>query len=63
MKKGEFYTREEVYAETIKYFNGDDLAATVWIDKYCLKEKNGEDLEDSPIPMEESSIWMKRRLN
>ena len=45
MKKGEFYTREEVYAETIKYFKGDDLAATVWIDKYCLKEKNGEDLK------------------
>lgn len=33
------YTREEVVEATLKYFNGDELATTVWIDKYCLKKK------------------------
>ena len=44
------YTREQVYEETIKYFKGDDLATTVWIDKYCLKHK-GVYYEKSPRDM------------
>jgi len=30
------YSREEVFADTLKYFNGDELAANVWIDKYAF---------------------------
>lgn len=32
------YNYNEVYNETLKYFNGDDLATNVWISKYALKE-------------------------
>ena len=31
-------TKEQVRENAIKYFNGDDLAANVWLDKYCLKD-------------------------
>ena len=34
------YNREQVYEATLKYFGGDELAANVWIDKYCLRNKN-----------------------
>jgi len=45
------YTREEVYNECIKYFNGDQLAADVWINKYALKDFEGNIYEKSPIDM------------
>ena len=35
MKK---YSRKEVEEATLKYFDGNELATTVWIDKYCLKD-------------------------
>ncbi len=34
------FTKEEVERETLKYFNGDELATSVWINKYCLKDEN-----------------------
>ena len=45
------YTREEVYDESIKYFNGDELATEVWINKYCVKDKEGNYCELSPTDM------------
>ena len=36
------YTKQEVEAATLEYFNGDELATNVWITKYALKKKNGE---------------------
>lgn len=33
-------TKEEVEKECLKYFNGDELATSVWINKYCLKDEN-----------------------
>jgi ribonucleoside-diphosphate reductase alpha chain len=45
------YTLEEVKKKTLEYFGGDDLATNVWIDKYCLKNLNGEFVEDSPLMM------------
>tara|TARA_R110002020_G_scaffold131033_1_gene293012 strand:- start:1072 stop:3657 length:2586 start_codon:yes stop_codon:yes gene_type:complete len=33
------YTREEVYSATLIYFGGDELAANVWADKYCLRNE------------------------
>ena len=45
------YTYDEVYASTLKYFNGDELATPVWIQKYCLKNESGELLELNPDKM------------
>lgn len=45
------YSREIVTKDTLIYFNGDNLAANVWIDKYCLKDKDGNLLERTPDDM------------
>ena len=44
------YSYQEVYEKSLEYFKGDDLAANVWISKYCLK--NGDQyLELTPDNM------------
>jgi ribonucleoside-diphosphate reductase alpha chain len=45
------YTREEVFAEVVKYFKGDELAANVWINKYALKDSDGNLYEKTPDDM------------
>ena len=45
------YDRNEVKKETLEYFNGDELAAEVWINKYCLKDSDGNLYEKSPEDM------------
>ena len=35
------YSEEEVRAQTLKYFDGDELATNVFMTKYCLKDKKG----------------------
>lgn len=45
------YTKDEVFNSTLAYFQGDDLATNVWINKYCLKNKKGELLELTPDDM------------
>jgi ribonucleoside-diphosphate reductase alpha chain len=42
---------EQVNDESIKYFNGDDLAANVFVTKYALKQKTGEYVEQTPHEM------------
>jgi len=42
------YTREEVEKETLKYFKGDQIATDVWINKYCLKDSDGNLYELTP---------------
>jgi len=44
------YSREQVYTASLDYFNGDELAATVFTDKYCLK-KEGVYYELTPTDM------------
>ncbi len=44
-------SREKVLKETISYFKGDELAANVWINKYALKDSNGELHELTPDDM------------
>ncbi len=44
------YTKQEVYNATLEYFNGDDLRASVWVDKYAL-QNNGNYFEKTPIDM------------
>lgn len=45
------YTYDEVYAATLKYFNGDELAARVWASKYALKDSFGNIYESTPDDM------------
>lgn len=45
------YTYSEALKESIKYFNGDELAAKVFLDKYALQNDNGELLEKTPTDM------------
>jgi len=45
------YSRDEVLKNTLKYFNGDELAANVWINKYALKDSQGNLYESSPEDM------------
>lgn len=41
------YTREEATAETLKYFNGDELATSITVDKYLLSD-DGTYYESNP---------------
>lgn len=45
------FSREEVYEATLEYFKGDTLAAEVWINKYCLKDSEGNLYEKTPDDM------------
>lgn len=49
--KPQIYTKKEIFEEVVAYFDGDELAAGVWIDKYSLKNENGELLERNPDDM------------
>ncbi len=45
------YSYEEAVSKSKDYFGGDDLAATVWVSKYALKDSFGHIYEDSPDMM------------
>lgn len=45
------YTYEEAYQSTLEYFKGDELAATVWVNKYALKDSFGKIYEKNPEQM------------
>ncbi len=45
------YTYEEAYDATLGYFNGDELAARVWVTKYALKDSFGNIYEKTPDDM------------
>ena len=45
------YTYEEAYDATLKYFDGDELAARVWASKYALKDSFGNLYELTPDDM------------
>lgn len=49
--KPQIYTKKEIFEEVVAYFDGDELAAGVWIDKYSLKNENGDLLERNPDDM------------
>ena len=50
-KKPKPLSPEEIEQEAIRYFKGDDLAARVWINKYSLKDSQGNIYERSPDDM------------
>lgn len=45
------YSVEEVQKEATKYFNGDLMVANVWINKYALRDGNGNLYELTPDDM------------
>ncbi|MGM0463335.1 MAG: adenosylcobalamin-dependent ribonucleoside-diphosphate reductase [Bacteroidota bacterium] len=45
------YSHDEVISESIRYFQGDDLAARVWANKYALKDSFGRLFEKTPDQM------------
>lgn len=42
---------KDVYKESLLYFQGDELAASIWMKKYALKDSDGNFLEKSPDDM------------
>lgn len=50
-EKNVTYSYEEAYQSTLEYFNGDELAATVWVNKYALKDSFGKIYEKNPEQM------------
>ena len=45
------FTYEQAFEASKKYFNGDELAANVWINKYALKDSQGNIFERTPDDM------------
>lgn len=45
------YSYQEVYESTLKYFRRDKLATDVWINKYVLKDQEGNIHEKNPDDM------------
>lgn len=45
------YTKEQALNASIEYFNGDDLAADVFVTKYALTDKDGSLKEKTPDDM------------
>ena len=43
----------DAVAQSKIYFDGDELAATVWVSKYALKDSFGNIYESSPREMHE----------
>jgi len=46
-----FVVYEEAFQKSLEYFNGDELAVKVWLDKYSLKNNEGNLLERTPVDM------------
>jgi len=44
-------TYDEIREKCIKYFGGDELAASTWMNKYALRDKNGVLQETTPDDM------------
>ncbi len=51
MIKQKYYTFDEAYEASIKYFKGDELAAKVWVNKYAVKDSFGRIFEKTPNDM------------
>ena len=45
------YSFRKALESSLEYFNGDELAATVWINKYALKDSSGKLYEKNPSEM------------
>ena len=50
-KQKQTYGLDEAFKASLKYFNGDELAARVWVNKYALKDSQGTLYELTPDDM------------
>ena len=51
MDKGHTYSYDDAYNASLAYFEGDELAARVWLNKYAMKDSFGNIYERSPEDM------------
>ena len=51
LKPKQTYGLDEAFKASLKYFNGDELAARVWVNKYALKDSQGLIYERTPDDM------------
>ncbi len=51
MTPRKIYTRDEALEAALKYFKGDELAASVWLNKYALKDSTDNIYESTPNEM------------
>ena len=49
--KHEKYSYEDTLKSSIEYFNGDELAATTWMNKYAMKDSGNNFVEKTPDDM------------
>jgi len=49
--KQKVFTQDEAFKAAVTYFKGDDLAARVWVNKYALKDSEGNIYEKNPDDM------------
>lgn len=47
---------DEVRQKTLEYFEGNELLTNIWLSKYCLKDKSGTYLEETPYERIEAVI-------
>ena len=45
------YAYDDALAASLKYFDGDELAARVWVNKYAMKDSFGNIYERTPADM------------
>ena len=50
-KPSKTYSQDEAFEASLKYFKNDDLAARVWLNKYALKDSEGNIYELTPDDM------------
>ncbi len=51
VQKKKIYSAKEAFEASVAYFEGDELAANVWVNKYALKDSFGNIYERSPDDM------------
>ncbi|WP_274289728.1 adenosylcobalamin-dependent ribonucleoside-diphosphate reductase [Prevotella corporis] len=51
MNNNKTYSFEEAFNASLKYFDDDELAARVWVNKYAMKDSFGKIYEKSPEEM------------
>ena len=51
METKKIYTYDEAFSSSLRYFDGDELAARVWVSKYAMKDSFGNIFEQSPCDM------------
>ena len=56
------YSYDEAFKASLEYFNGDELAARVWVNKYAMKDSCGNIYELSPRDMHAKLLVLKTHM-